>query len=303
MRTEKMNWPELDYAKGKETYETLHLWSQIVGKIKLAQMPWINHSWHIALLVNTQGLTTGTLPAGNLYFQMDFNFIKHQLEISTSNGEYAHISLKDLSVAGFYHKVMVNLKEFGINVEINTTPNELVDPLPLDVDEVHCTYDSDQALKLHKALLNVNAVFNQFRAEFIGKSSPSHFFWGSFDLAVTRFSGRTAPKHPGGVPNLPDWVAQEAYSHEVSSSGFWPGNEMVPFAAFYNYSYPEPNGFKETRINPDGNYYKVEMGEYLLPYADIQKAEDPEALLLEFLHSTYNAAADLANWDRNALEK
>ncbi len=303
MKLEKMNWPELDYAQGKATYETVHLWTQIAGKIKLECMPWINHSWHTALLLNTTGLTTGNLPFGNKHFQINFNFLQHQLELVTSKGESVTIGFKNLTVAGLYFQLFKALNIFGIDVKINTTPNELVDPKPLDKDVSHGTYHPEHASKLHQALLNSNDVFNKFRAEFVGKCSPSHFFWGSFDLAVTRFSGRTAPKHPGGVPNLPDWVAQEAYSHEVSSSGFWPGNEMVPFAAFYNYSYPEPKGFKEASIKPKASFYKPEMGEYLLAYNDVQQAGDPEGMLLEFLHSTYNAAADLANWDRRALEK
>jgi len=303
MKSEKMSWPELSYEHAKATYETVHLWTQIVGKIKLECMPWINHSWHTTLLVSTTGLTTGTLSSSQKHFQIDFNFLKHQLEISTSKGEYEQISFKDLSVASCYHQLFHILKKFKLDIKINTTPNELVNPLQLDKDEEHCTYDKGHTSKLHQALLNVNSVFNKFRAEFIGKSSPSHFFWGSFDLAVTRFSGRTAPKHPGGVSNLPDWVAQEACSHEVSSSGFWPGNEMVPFAAFYNYSYAEPDGFRNVIVKPKTAYYKAEMGEFLLPYSEVQQAKDPEAMLLEFLHSTYNAAVDLAKWDREALEK
>jgi len=299
----KMIWPELSYEKAKETYQTIHLWTQILGKIKLAHMPWINHSWHTTLLVSTNGLSTGDLPAGEKHFTLDLNFVAHKLEISTSVGEYTSFDLRDLSVASCYSKVISALEKCGIPVKINTIPNELQDPIPLDQDNQHKTYDPEQALNLHKVLLNVNAIFNIFRAEFIGKSSPSHFFWGSFDLAVSRFSGRKAPKHPGGVPNLPDWVAVEAYSHEVSSSGFWPGNEMVPFAAFYNYIYPEPKGFNERILQPEGTFYKTEMGEFILPYEVVQKSEDPEKLLLQFLHETYTAASDLAEWDRESLER
>lgn len=299
----KMHWPELFYERAKETYQTVHLWSQILGKIKLAQMPWINHSWHTSLLVSTNGLSTGDLAAANKHFTITLNFVDHKLEIRTSSGEHKSFNLQQISVATFYDQVMSALEEFEISVKINTTPNELQDPLPFDKDNKHKTYDPEHALNLHKVLLNVNAIFNIFRAEFIGKSSPSHFFWGSFDLAVSRFSGRTAPKHPGGVPNLPDWVAEEAYSHEVSSSGFWPGNEMIPFAAFYNYIYPEPKGFNARIVKPEGAFYKTEMGEFILPYEVVQKAKDPEKLLLQFLHETYNTASDLATWDRESLER
>lgn len=195
------------------------------------------------------------------------------------------------------------LKEFGIEVKINKTPSEMVDPLPFDKDDNHKEYDPVHASNWHRVLLNVDEVFNKFRSEFIGKSSPVHFFWGSFDLAVSRFSGKEAPKHPGGIPNLPDWVAQEAYSHEVSSSGFWPGSEILPFAAFYNYIYPEPKGFNATHIRPKNGYYFKDMGEFILPYSNVQQSEDPAKTLLAFLHSTYNNAADLANWNRKVLEK
>lgn len=296
------HWPELFYEDAKETYQTIHLWSQILGKIKLSEMPWINHSWHTTLLVSTTGLSTGDLPADNKHFSIDLNFLTHKLEIFTSLGEYKSFGLQQLSVATFYQNILEAIHEFGIDVKINPIPNEMLDPIPLDKDHQHKTYDPGHVSSLHKVLLNVNEVFNVFRAEFIGKSSPSHFFWGSFDLAVSRFSGRKAPKHPGGIPNLPDWVAQEAYSHEVSSSGFWPGNEMLPSAAFYNYIYPEPKGFNECNLKPEGTYYKAEMGEFILPYEVVQKAKDPAKVLLEFLQETYKAAAELAKWDREALE-
>ncbi len=299
----KENWPALSYQDAKGTYETIHLWTQIAGKIKLTQMPWINHSWHTTLLVSPRGLTTGDIPSAEKHFQINFDFIDHELQILTSQGESKSFSLKNLSVAQFYKKVITALKEFGIQVKINTIPNEMLDPIPLDQDEKHKEYLPEHASKWHTVLLNVDEVFNNFRAEFIGKCSPVHFFWGSFDLAVSRFSGKEAPKHPGGIPNLPDWVAQEAYSHEVSSSGFWPGNEMLPFAAFYNYIYPEPKGFNKAHIRPENSYYFKDMGEYILPYKDVQESDDPATTLLDFLHSTYNKAADLAHWDRKVLEK
>lgn len=299
----KENWPVLSYQDAKRTYETIHLWTQIAGKVKLTQMPWINHSWHTTLFVNPRGLTTGDIPSENKHFQINFDFIDHELQVITSNGENSSFSLKNLSVAGCYNNVMECLKEFGIEVKINKTPSEMVDPLPFDKDDNHKEYDPVHASNWHRVLLNVDEVFNKFRSEFIGKSSPVHFFWGSFDLAVSRFSGKEAPKHPGGIPNLPDWVAQEAYSHEVSSSGFWPGSEILPFAAFYNYIYPEPKGFNTTHIRPKNGYYFKDMGEFILPYSDVQQSEDPAKTLLAFLHSTYNNAADLANWNRKVLEK
>lgn len=299
----KENWPALSYKDAKGTYETIHLWTQIAGKIKLAQMPWINHSWHTTLLVSPRGLTTGDIPSENKHFQINFDFIDHEFQIITSKGESESFSFKDLSVAGFYKNVIDSLNKFGIEVKINTIPNEMVDPIPLDKDEQHKEYQPLHASNWHTVLLNVAEVFNKFRAEFIGKSSPVHFFWGGFDLAVSRFSGKKAPKHPGGVPNLPDWVAQEAYSHEVSSSGFWPGNEILPFAVFYNYIYPEPKGFDRAQISPEKAYYFKDMGEFILPYKDVQESEDPSKMLLDFLHSTYNNAADLANWEREKLDK
>ncbi|TXK50528.1 hypothetical protein FVR03_04920 [Pontibacter qinzhouensis] len=298
----KTSWPSLSFAEAKETYQTLHLWTQIVGKIKLVKMPWVNHSWHVTMLVTPTGLSSGTIVDGDTSFQIDFDFLQHQLQLKTSNGQFHAISLEKLSVSGCYHSLLQVLADCNIEVQINTTPNELVDPIPLHQDEEHDTYNPQHAAALHKALLLSQAVMQDFRARFIGKSSPVHFFWGSFDLAVTRFSGREAPKHPGGVPNLPDWVAQEAYSHEVSSCGFWPGNDAVPFPAFYAYAYPEPDGYKEAAVQPAEAYYHQEMREFILPYEVVQQAENPSAALMAFLESTYTAAADLARWDRNSLE-
>lgn len=230
-------------------------------------------------------------------------FLHHQLQIKTNTGAVHSIGLEGFSVADFYEKVLSLLQDLGIRVKINPIPNELVDPIPFYKDHVHSTYNPRQAEDLHKALLYSNEVFTRFRAAFNGKCSPVHFFWGSFDLAVSRFSGRNAPSHPGGVPNLPDWVAQEAYCKEVCSSGFWPGNEAVPFAAFYTYIYPEPEGYKDASVGPEQAYYHEELREFILPYEAVQKAENPSSVLLDFLHSTYNAAADLAHWDRESLEK
>lgn len=298
----KTGWPILSYAAARATYETIHLWTQIAGKIKLSYMPWINHSWHVTLTVTPTGFTTSDIAADNKHFQIDFDFIEHQLLIKTSAGQSRSFHLEKMSVADCYHKMTRTLSEFGIPVNINPIPNELEKPIPLDKDQVHATYNPDHATALHQALLCSQDVLTQFRAAFKGKCSPVHFFWGGFDLAVSRFSGSSAPKHPGGVPNLPDWVAQEAYSHEVSSCGFWPGNEAVPFAAFYSYIYPEADGFKNATVKPAQAYYHAPLGEFILPYDVVQQASDPTATLLEFLHSTYNAAADLAQWDRASLE-
>ena len=299
----KTTWPALSFTEAKETYETIHLWTQIIGKIRLVKMPWINHSWHVTLYVTSTGLTTSDIPDGEKHFQIDFDFIQHQLQIKTSAGEARSIDLKNLSVAGCYKKVLDTLQEVDIQAEIYPVPNELEDPIPFHEDKTHATYDLEKAAALHQALLRAHDVFTQFRAEFRGKCSPTHFFWGSFDLAVSRFSGRDAPKHPGGVPHLPDWVAQEAYSKEVCSCGFWPGNESLPFAAFYSYIYPEPDGFKDASVKPEQAYYHPELREFILPYDAVQQAEDPQGMLLDFLHSTYEAAANLAKWDREALEQ
>jgi hypothetical protein len=299
----KENWPELSFEKAKKTYETIHLWTQIAGKIKLAKLPWINHSWHVTLFVTPFGLTTGDIPANNKHFQINFDFLQHRLQIITSKKEEKIFELASLSVASCYQHILTTLLEFEIEFQINPIPNELENPIPLNLDKAHATYNPKHATDLHQALLIVNEVFNKFRAGFIGKCSPVHFFWGSFDLAVSRFSGREAPLHPGGVPNLPDWVVQEAYSHEVSSCGFWPGNDAVPFAAFYTYIYPEPENFKNSAVKPVNAYYDGNLKEFLLPYKEVQQSDTPSEILMEFLHSTYEAAANLSKWDRESLEK
>ena len=297
------SWPELSYQEAKETYETLHLWTQIAGKIKLCKLPWINHSWHVTLLVTPRGLTTGNIPAEGKSFQINFDFLQHRLQIITSSNEEQLIGLQSLSVASCYDKVMDTLKQFGIGCEINPVPNEIADAIPLNEDHHHAGYNPKHAASLHQALIKTDEVLTQFRSEFIGKCSPVHFFWGGFDMAVTRFSGKEAPRHRGGIPNLPDWVAQEAYSHEVSSCGFWPGNALVPFPAFYSYAYPEPEHFKEAAVKPGSAWYDEGLGEFLLPYEAVQQAENPAQVLLDFLHTTYEAAANLAHWDRASLEK
>lgn len=299
----KAAWPLLSFKEARDTYETIHLWTQVVGKIRLNKLPWINHSWHVTLYVTPTGLTTADIMDADKHFQIDFDFVLHQLQVKTSEGDSRSFDLEGLSVAGFYKKVFATLQELNIQAEINPVPNELESPIPFHEDETHATYNPKHAVALHQALLRAHDVFTQFRARFNGKCSPVHFFWGSFDLAVSRFSGRDAPKHPGGVPNLPDWVAQEAYCKEVCSCGFWPGNEAVPFAAFYSYVYPAPKDYKNASVKPEQAYYHEELREFVLPYEAVQQAENPQAMLLDFMQSTYEAAADLAQWDRKALEQ
>jgi len=295
-------WPELPYAAWKDTAATLHLWTQIAGKIRLARTPWLNHSWHVTLYVSARGLTTSPIPDGARTFQIDFDFIDHVLWIRTSDGHFRQLMLKPMTVAEFYADVMIALKELGLGTKINTMPNEIADCVVFDADTVHKSYDADAVYRFWQILLRVNGVFARFRTGFLGKTSPVHFFWGSFDLAVTRFSGRKAPRHPGGVPNLPDAVAQEAYSHEVSSAGFWPGGGAIDYPAFYSYAYPAPDGFAAAKVKPAKAFFSKELSEFILPYDAVRTARDPEAALMEFLQSTYDAAADLAKWDRQALE-
>jgi len=286
----------------RETYETLHLWTQIVGKIRLAREPWLNHSWHVVLYVTPRGLTTSPIPDGTRTFQIDFDFIDHVLRISTSDGAQRQFALAGHSVASFYAAIMAELAQLGIHVAINETPNELPEPIRFSQDRQHASYDPDAVRRFLQILLNADRVFKQFRTAFLGKASPVHFFWGSFDLAVTRFSGRRAPRHPGGVPHLPDDVAVEAYSHEVSSAGFWPGSGAIDYPAFYSYAYPEPAGFRTTAVRPDAAFFSEALGEFILPYDAVRTAARPDQALLEFLQSTYEAAANAAKWDRAALE-
>ena len=296
------SWPELPYAAWKDTCQTLQLWTQIVGKIRLARTPWLNHSWHVTLYVTARGLTTSPIPDGARTFQIDFDFIDHVLWLRTSDGHFRQVVLKPITVAEFYGEVLHALSELGIAVRINGKPSEIPDAIPFAEDRVHHSYDRDYANRFWRVLSASNEVFAQFRTGFLGKASPVHFFWGSFDLAVTRFSGRSAPRHPGGVPNLPDDVAQEAYSHEVSSAGFWPGGGGIDYPAYYSYAYPAPEGFASARVRPAQASFSKELGEFILPYDAVRTASDPRTTLMEFLQSTYDAAADLGKWDRKALE-
>ncbi len=301
-RNPQIPWPELPTSAWRETYETLQLWTQIVGKIRLAREPWLNHSWHVVLYVTSRGLTTSPIPDGARTFQIELDFLDHALRISTSDGAQRQFSLAGHSVASFYAAIMAELAQLGIHVAINEMPNELPEPIRFSQDHQHASYDPDAVRRFLQILLNVDRVFKQFRTAFLGKASPVHFFWGSFDLAVTRFSGRRAPRHPGGVPHLPDEVAAEAYSHEVSSAGFWPGSGAINYPAFYSYAYPEPAGFRTTAVRPDAAFFSEALGEFILPYDAVRTAVRPDQALLEFLQSTYEAAANAAKWDRGALE-
>jgi hypothetical protein len=295
-------WPQLPTAAWRESYATLHLWTQIVGKIRLARAPWLNHSWHVTLYVTARGLTTSPIPDGIRTFQIDFDFIDHHLRISTSDGAARQFALAGKSVASFYAAIMADLAELGIHIAIDEMPNELPEPIRFSQDHQHASYDPDAVGRFFQILVNADRVFKQFRTGFLGKASPVHFFWGSFDLAVTRFSGRRAPRHPGGVPHLPDEVACEAYSHEESSAGFWPGSGAIDYPAFYSYAYPEPAGFRATKVRPDAAFFSEALGEFILPYDAVRTAAQPELALLEFLQSSYEAAANAAKWDRDALE-
>ncbi len=295
-------WPEIPYEAWRPTCETLHRWIQIVGKVRLAQTPWSPHSWHATLYVTSRGLTTSAIPHGRRTFQIDFDFIDHALVIRTGDGEERRLPLAPQTVADFHRATLGALDDLGLPVRIHGRPSEIPDAIPFAEDRVHKDYDAEAAQRFWRALVQVDRVFKQFRTCFLGKVSPSHLFWGSLDLAVTRFSGRTAPLHPGGVPGLPDAVTQEAYSHEVSSAGFWAGGGGVDEAAFFSYAYPAPPGFPAAQVRPRQASYHDKLGEFVLPYEAVRTAADPEAALLEFLHSTYDAAADLGGWDRAGLE-
>jgi hypothetical protein len=296
-------WPSLPLAAWQDTYATLHMWTQIVGKIRLALVPNLNHWWHSTLYVTPRGLTTASIPYQTQSFQISFDFLDHQLLIETSDGITKRIALVPRSVADFYQNLMGTLSEMGIEVKIWKMPQEVANPILFDQDHQHAAYDPEYAQRWWRILVQVDRVMTAFRSQFIGKSSPVHFFWGSFDLAVTRFSGRRAPEHPGGIPHMADWVTREAYSHEVSSCGFWPGGGSVVEPVFYAYAYPAPQGFRDYPVQPQEAFYSSDLQEFILPYEAVRQADDPDALLLTFLQSTYEAAANLGDWDRGELER
>ena len=295
---ENLAWPPLPLAEWEPTRATLHMWAQIAGKVRLALAPRVNHWWSVVLYVNSRGLTTSAMPYGERALEIQFDFLKHVLEIKVSDGSLRTLALASRTVADFYREFMDALASLGVRAKIWPMPVEIPNPIRFDEDHIHNSYNPAHAQRFWRALVCVDSVFNEFRARFIGKSSPVHFFWGSFDLAVTRFSGRRAPERPGA-----DKMTREAYSHEVLSVGFWPGNEGVIDAAFYAYAAPEPEGFSTATIRPAAAFYDKTMNEYFLPYEDVRRSANPSATLLDFAQSTYDAGASLANWDRAALER
>jgi len=295
------DWPALPYAEWRDTLQTLQLWTQVVGKIRLGGTPWENHSWHVTFYVSARGLSTGLIPSPDA-LDVEFDFVAQQLRLRTVAGQMREIPLVPQTVSAFYAQVDQALEQVGCPVRIVPLPNEIPQAIPFDKDSVHRAYDGAAATRFWRALVQMERVFQAFRTRFIGKCSPIHFFWGSFDLAVTRFSGRPAPPHPGGVPGLPDAVTREAYSHEVSSAGFWPGGGAIDYPAFYSYAYPSPPGFGEARVRPAEARFDKTLGEFLLPYDAVRTAASPDDTLLDFLQSTYEAAATLGKWDRAALD-
>jgi len=301
--SERSRWPELPYEEWSDTLATLHMWTQIVGKIRMVQMPWINHSWHVTLYVGPRGLTTHAIPYGERTFEIAFDFIDHELRFWTCDGERRTVPLRPVTTAEFYGEVMAALEELELPIRIHARPNEVDPAIPFPQDREHASYDAEAVGRFWRALLQVHRVFERFRARYVGKASPSHFFWGSFDLAVTRFSGRAAPEHPGGYPNMPLDVMREAYSHEVSSVGFWPGSETLPHPIFYSYAYPTPHRFEAEAVAPEAAAWNPDLGEFVLPYEDVRKAKDPEQTLLGFLQTTYEAAARCGGWASTDLER
>ena len=291
-------WPALPLEKWSDTYHTLHMWTQIVGKVRLALSPHINHWWEVPLYVSARGLNTSPIPCGNSIFEVEFDFLDHSLTIKTNTGELKRIGLYPRSVADFYEEFMRTLSSLGFEVKIWHMPVEVPDPIPFDQDQQHASYDPMYANAFWRVLIQVDEVLKEFRGKFIGKSSPVHFFWGSFDMAVTRFSGRRAPERPGA-----DSITREAYSHEVISAGFWPGGGDVNGAAFYAYAAPEPEGFSKSLVKPSAAFYHSGLKEFLLMYDDVRTADFPRAKLMDFLQSTYEAGANLSKWDRPSLER
>ncbi len=299
----KHNWPVLNFAEIQETLETIHQWIQIVGKIRLKTMPWQNHSWHTTLYVSATGYSTQAIPYDGHIFQIDFDFKQHKLFIHCSETDSVSMDLQSGTVADFYKELFDKLASINIHIKIHTAPNELPHAIPFPENTKQQVYDPEAANTIWRSMLKTNQVFNKFRSEFIGKCSPVHLFWGAFDLAVTRFSGNTAPLHQGGIPNMPLEVMQEAYSHEVSSAGFWPGSKDSPTPVFYSYAYPSDADFGKQEVQPPQAFYSAEMGEFFLKYEDVQQSDDPEKMLLDFLQSTYKAAVDTSKWDSDKLEK
>jgi hypothetical protein len=294
-------WPALDFREWRDTALTLQLWLQVIGKTRLALTPWLNHSWQVPFYVTARGLGTSLIPSGREAAEIEFDFIAHRLTGRSSSGAVATLPLKPMPVADFYRHALALLGDLGVAAAIRPLPSEVPDAIAFADDQVHCSYDGDAVHRFWRVLLQADRLFKRFRTGFLGKASPVHLFWGGFDLAVTRFSGRRAPLHPGGIPGLSDRVTREAYSHEVSSAGFWPGSDAFPRAAFYSYAYPQPEGFEKTTV-PDGAAFEPALGEFILPYDVVRVAADPDALVMDFLQATYAAAASLGSWNRDELE-
>jgi hypothetical protein len=295
-------WPDIPYEPWRETCIALHLYTQIVGKYRLARTPWVNHSWHATLYVNARGLTTSIIPDGKVGAEIAFDLLDHAIVGTSTDGRRAGFPLGPMSVAEFHARFLDLIRQLGGTAQFDARPNEVPSPIPFRDDRRARPYHADAVTRFFQAIVAINRVLNRFRTGYVGKVSPVHLFWGSFDLAVTRFSGRPAPLHPGGIPALPDEVTREAYSHEVSSAGFWPGGGGTHFPAFYSYAYPAPKGFNEAQPSPKEAYFDQRLGEFLLPYEAVRKSSNPEMTLMSFLESTYSAAADLGGWDRDALE-
>jgi hypothetical protein len=300
--SEQEPWPALPYADWRETRDTLHMWTQIVGKVRMALTPAVNHWWHVPLYLNTRGLTTSPIPYREGCFDVSFDFLDHRCTVLSSKGDSRTIALQPQTTAAFYAALTRALHELGVQVAVNTLPMEVPNPIRFELDDVHRSYDAEAAQRFWRILLRSHLLMSGFRGLFLGKASPVHFFWGSFDLAVTRFSGRVAPPHPG-APGLPDSITREAYSHEVSSAGFWPGGEGMEEPIFYAYGYPTPDGFAEAAVRPSLARWEPAMGEFVLPYEAMRRGGDPDGALRDFLQTTYEAAADLGGWDRRLLER
>ena len=296
-------WPRLDVGRGAETRSTLLLWGQLLGKTRLALCPMVNHWWQVPLLLTARGLTTSPMPIGDRVLDIELDFIEHRLVLRASDGAVEAMSLRDQSLTDFYAEYARRLEALGVSLAVNPAAVEIAERVLLDRDPRLCVYDPDWANRFFRALIQADRLFKEFRGGFLGKASPVHLFWGAFDLAATRFSGRAAPPHPGGIPHVADRVMQEAYSQEVSSAGFWAGDDRFPEAAFYSYAYPAPAGFAEAVVHPAAARYEPTLGEFVLPYAAVRGAPDPSAEVLAFLQSTYAAAADLGRWDRPRLER
>ena len=295
-------WPDIPYGAWRETCSALHLYCQIIGKYRLARTPWVNHSWHATLSVNARGLTSSIVPDGPGGIAVALDLIDHLVIGAASDGRVERFAMGPMSVADFHERFLSLIRALGGTADLHGSPNEVANPVPFREDRLPRPYDAEAVTRFFQALVQVDRVLKRFRTGYLGKVSPVHFFWGSFDMAVTRFSGRPAPRHPGGIPALPDDVTREAYSHEVSSAGFWPGGGAIDYPAFYSYAYPAPAGFAEARVAPKEAFYSSQLGEFLLPYEAVRQARDPEAALMAFLQSTYDAAANLGDWDRPALE-